>query len=351
MSQSYSSNCFSTANVIETDMQNIENNFDALRSMFSGSSAPTSPDNGQLWYDTGSSMIKLRYNSSWVNVFNCSKGIVINTGAITSAHIATSAVDANRLASGAALGNIGSSGITGGYIAGGQIAQVHLKTTYGEVSGGSGVRANYTLPGGTYGFYPQVKMSDTETRVWQATMCMNYPNGSQNAAGWTSYVTSITLYAESGTMYALQRYITSSGEIFWIFVLREKDSGKVLSMWMGPDHPCFGNGADPERVPHPFPDYNPDKHEILLFNPSPDEVDDLREYMEDNGHDSLIDAFRQLYDLSDLREAAWPTKPVTVGLPRKTRDGKRLGPVPMKKVIPRHPNIRPVRPMRKISGK
>ena len=44
MSQSYSSNCFSTANVIETDMQNVENNFDALRSLFSGSSAPTSPD-------------------------------------------------------------------------------------------------------------------------------------------------------------------------------------------------------------------------------------------------------------------------------------------------------------------
>ena len=70
MSQSYSSNCFSTANVIETDMQNVENNFDALRSLFSGSTAPTSPDAGQLWYDTGSSMVKIRYNSSWVNVWD-----------------------------------------------------------------------------------------------------------------------------------------------------------------------------------------------------------------------------------------------------------------------------------------
>ena len=335
MSQSYSSNCFSTANVIETDMQNIENNFDALRSMFSGSSAPTSPDNGQLWYDTGSSVIKLRYNSSWINVFNCStQGVVINTGAITSAHISTGAVDANRLASGAALGNIGSSGITGSYIGGGQIAQVHLKTTYGEVSGLTG---NYTLPGGQYGFYPQLKAFGDGYSVTAHI---------SDGATSTSYVTNIYLSGE-GYPSALQRYITSSGEIYWIFVLREKDSGKVLSMWMGPDHPCFGNGADPERVPHPFPDYNPDKHEILLFNPSPDEVDDLREYMEDNGHDSLIDAFRQLYDLSDLREAAWPTKPVTVGLPKKTRDGKRLGPVPTKKVIPRCPHVRPVRPRRK----
>ena len=70
MSQSYSSNCFSTANVIETDMQNIENNFDALRSCFSGSTAPTSPDAGQWWYDTTAYIMKVRYNSSWVNVWD-----------------------------------------------------------------------------------------------------------------------------------------------------------------------------------------------------------------------------------------------------------------------------------------
>lgn len=70
MSQSYSSNCFSTANVIQDDMQNIENNFDALRSLFSGSTAPTSPDAGQLWYDTTAYIVKIRYNSSWVNVWD-----------------------------------------------------------------------------------------------------------------------------------------------------------------------------------------------------------------------------------------------------------------------------------------
>jgi hypothetical protein len=70
MSQSYSSNCFSTANVIQDDMQNIENNFDALRSLFSGSTAPTSPDAGQLWYDTTAYVVKIRYNSSWVNVWD-----------------------------------------------------------------------------------------------------------------------------------------------------------------------------------------------------------------------------------------------------------------------------------------
>lgn len=65
---------------------------------------------------------------------------------------------------------------------------------------------------------------------------------------------------------------------------------------------------------------------------------------------SMIDAFLALYDISDLRDAAWPTKAVTVGLPRKTRSGKRMGKVPVKKVIPRCPHVRPVRPRRRREG-
>mgnify|MGYP007001739698 CR=1 FL=1 len=66
----YSSACFSTANVIETDMQQVEDNFDALRDHFANSTAPTSPDAGQLWYDTTAYIVKIRYNSSWVNVWD-----------------------------------------------------------------------------------------------------------------------------------------------------------------------------------------------------------------------------------------------------------------------------------------
>ena len=94
MSQSYSSNCFSTANVIETDMQNVENNFDALRSLFSGSSAPTSPDAGQLWYDTGSSSVKIRYNSSWVEWWDMD-GQCVAAGQVKTASIADGALTAD----------------------------------------------------------------------------------------------------------------------------------------------------------------------------------------------------------------------------------------------------------------
>lgn len=339
MAQNYSSNCFSTANVIETDMQNVENNFECLRSLFSGSSAPSNPPAGQLWYDTGSSVVKIRYNSSWISWFNCStQGVVINTGAITSAHIAAGAVDAARLASGAALGNIGSSGITGGYIGGGQIAQVHLKTTYGEVSGDG----NRTLPGGTYGFYPQVKAASG------FSVDAFIASGATNA----SFVTNIYIYGASVGDGALQRYITSSGEVYWIFILRDRQNGTLLGVWSAPDHPCFGNGSDPVAVAHPFPDYNPEKHEILLFNPTDEEVEEMQDWCHDTDGPtrSMIDAFLELYDISDLRDAAWPTKAVTVGLPRKTRSGKRMGKVPVKKVIPRCPHVRPVRPRRRREG-
>ena len=43
----YSSACFSTANVIETDMQQVEDNFDALRDHLANSTGPTSPRSGQ----------------------------------------------------------------------------------------------------------------------------------------------------------------------------------------------------------------------------------------------------------------------------------------------------------------
>lgn len=87
----YSSECFSTAAVIETNMQQIEDNFDALRNHFAGSTAPTSPDAGQFWYDTGSSMLKVRYNSSWVNLWD------MDNHAIASGAVKTNSIAAGAL--------------------------------------------------------------------------------------------------------------------------------------------------------------------------------------------------------------------------------------------------------------
>ena len=52
MTQTYTDNCFQSGNVGQTDLQNIENNFAAVKSNFSGTSAPPNAVPGMLWFDT-----------------------------------------------------------------------------------------------------------------------------------------------------------------------------------------------------------------------------------------------------------------------------------------------------------
>ena len=100
----YSSECFSTAAVIETNMQQIEDNFDALRNHFAGSTAPTSPDAGQFWYDTGSSMLKVRYNSSWVNLWDMDGQAVapgqVKTDSLAAGLLSTDSTGRSKMANG-----------------------------------------------------------------------------------------------------------------------------------------------------------------------------------------------------------------------------------------------------------
>jgi len=100
----YSSACFSTANVIENDMQQIEDNFDALRNHFANSTAPTSPDAGQLWYDTGSSSVKIRYNSSWVEWWDmdgqCVAAGKVKTDSLAAGLLSTDSTGRSKMANG-----------------------------------------------------------------------------------------------------------------------------------------------------------------------------------------------------------------------------------------------------------
>ena len=100
----YSSACFSTADVIETNMQQIEDNFDALRNHFANSTAPTSPDAGQFWYDTGSSAIKIRYNSSWVDFWDMDGQCVapgqVKTDSLAAGLLSTDSTGRSKMANG-----------------------------------------------------------------------------------------------------------------------------------------------------------------------------------------------------------------------------------------------------------
>ena len=133
------------------------------------------------------------------------------------------------------------------------VAQGKLKTTTGAVST-TATSALLALPGGEYGFYPQLKSNAGATLGFHA----NIFDGTADFLS-VSYVTTIFLNPPaSWTMYAQQRYIQSSppydignGEMNnFIFALMNKE-GDIVSSYIAEDPPWANNGKT--RV-------NPDYH-------------------------------------------------------------------------------------------
>lgn len=79
----------STRNALE-DLTAIRNNFAALKSSFSGATAPPNPVAGMWWYDTTANILKLRNeaNNAWLDVYDfangcatkCSRSVSAGTG-------------------------------------------------------------------------------------------------------------------------------------------------------------------------------------------------------------------------------------------------------------------------------
>jgi hypothetical protein len=71
MSQSWTDNTYQSDHVSGTDLQNMENNFGCLKTMFSGSSAPSGTVAGMPWYDTNKNLLKIRNNANdaWYGAF------------------------------------------------------------------------------------------------------------------------------------------------------------------------------------------------------------------------------------------------------------------------------------------
>jgi hypothetical protein len=146
------------------------------------------------------------------------------------------------------------------------VGQGELKTGGpGEVST-TLTHQDLVFAGGQYGFYPQLKSSTASSIKRMAVPYANWTvTGTYtNRAFFTTYQANITLGTDSGTMYAQQRYVTASGRIWWLYLLVDKNNGKIVSSWQCPEHPCWGNGDDPVQVPHPFPT-GFDKSKYTLF--------------------------------------------------------------------------------------
>jgi len=216
------------------------------------------------------------------------------------------------------------------------VTQSKLKTSQGSVSV-TGTQANITLPGGEYGFYPQTKSNYAAA----GSSVLASIAGLDDITGSTSYITNIFLGNEGAfaSGYAQQRYVTSSGEVFWVFILRDKITKDIISMYQAPDHPCFGNGGKPSVVQHPFGSYDPETQEIIVINPTHAEVESMKkegERGEDEPDKDLLETIIENYDIDEVSKPAWPSIPVTVGLP-KDYETKAMGAevITIKKVIPR----------------
>lgn len=71
MAQDWMDDCFGETHDGITDLENMEKNFTALKSLFSGASEPTfTKVSGMPWYDTGQKILKIRnsVNNDWVGV-------------------------------------------------------------------------------------------------------------------------------------------------------------------------------------------------------------------------------------------------------------------------------------------
>lgn len=70
MAQNWTDNMYELGHTLNTDMQNTENNFAVLKSLFSGAASPAGAVAGMPFFDTTNKVLKIRNqaNSAWLGV-------------------------------------------------------------------------------------------------------------------------------------------------------------------------------------------------------------------------------------------------------------------------------------------
>ena len=96
MSQTWTDDPFASGNVGQTDLQNMENNFLAMKSMFSGASAPANAVAGMPWFDTAQKVKKTRNNDNdaWLGLFHgdASQKILVYDDSVLEGYLRDSSV-------------------------------------------------------------------------------------------------------------------------------------------------------------------------------------------------------------------------------------------------------------------
>jgi len=205
----------------------------------------------------------------------------------------------------------------------------------------------FTLTGGTYCFTPQVRGESTSIQVIA------------DFAVTTSYASLVCLKNTHGSMqyyaYVYHRYVTSSGEVYWIFIRRDKITKKIKGISACADHPCFGRGGKPALVWHPFTRFDPVTEEMICINPKKEMVREMEEATmvddEEKPDRDILDVITKDYEIDEESEPEWPTERVTVKLDGDWETAWQMGKKCQirRKVIPKPDNVL-VRSLKKKTG-
>ena len=107
---------------------------------------------------------------------------------------------------------------------------------------------------------------------------------------------------------------------------------------------------------HPFHTFNPDEEELIVINPTKEEVLEMERLIvvddEALPDRSLTDVIRDDYEIDEASEPDWPDVPVTVGLPEDWNEAwlERRRVRPIKQVIPQPDGVL-VKSLKKKTGK
>jgi hypothetical protein len=132
------------------------------------------------------------------------------------------------------------------------------------------------------------------------------------------------------------RYVTASGPLCWLYLLRDKATDESRGEYFAPDHCCFGYDTTTDEMPHPFLSFDSNIHNLYILHPTKKEVKAAKLLKRDDRNLSIIDAFWQLYDVDTSNEEEWPDDvEVSTGVDEDLDTGKKTI-VKEKTVKPQH---------------
>jgi len=138
------------------------------------------------------------------------------------------------------------------------VGQSQLKSAIGSISAYNVINSLQALPGGIYGFYPQVRGSISGAYFASSILCDTADNGAVTYFDtWTSFVARMVITANgTTTVYAQQSYIQASppydlgdgliGQ--FIFAIINNTTGAIESVYSAPEAPWHNNGPTDIRA-------------------------------------------------------------------------------------------------------